>query len=152
MIEARESEPFARSWDLEYRTSSDRFDFHRCGACGVVFIDPVPADRLTEIYPANYYSYASSESSIPERVKRWLDRRRYRKLLGALGGNQLAVLDIGGGDGLQLDLARGADPRVDFSQLVDLDPDAVERARSRGHAAHRGPIEGFECWSPRTTR
>ncbi|NNL65150.1 MAG: class I SAM-dependent methyltransferase [Myxococcales bacterium] len=138
-----DARPHDRSWDLEYRTSPERFDFLRCDACGVVFIDPVPSDRLAEIYPDNYYAYASDAESVPERVKRWLDRRRYRKLLRALPGDALSVLDVGGGDGIQLDLAREADPRVSFSQLVDLDPRAVERARDRGHAAHCGPVEGF---------
>ena len=42
--------------DIEYYTTDDVFTFYKCLDCDVLFIDPVPLDRLSEIYPSNYYS------------------------------------------------------------------------------------------------
>src|SRR5262245_517131 len=56
-----DSEPWAQGWDAEYRTSDDRFTFHLCAQCGVLHIDPVPSDRLAQIYPPNYYAFATNK-------------------------------------------------------------------------------------------
>ena len=37
-----DAEVWATAKDLEYKTSDDAFTLHRCHACGVLFIDPVP--------------------------------------------------------------------------------------------------------------
>jgi DNA-directed RNA polymerase subunit RPC12/RpoP len=47
-------EAWARAWDAEYHNTDERFTLHRCLDCRVLFIDPVPRDRLEEIYPSNY--------------------------------------------------------------------------------------------------
>jgi len=53
------------------------------------------------------------------------------------------VLDIGGGSGQQLDIARSADKRVAHTQIVDLDKKAKELAEQKGHAFSCGPVEKF---------
>lgn len=145
---------WARAHDVEYHTSSDEFTFMRCEACGVLFIDPVPADRLREIYPSNYYSYAPGGQSLVHRIKGWLDRRFFRKILGRIGGKGaggggsvagggLRVLDIGGGAGWELSALRASDPRVKDTVVVDLDPGAAEVAQRNGHRYFCGPVEDF---------
>src|SRR4051812_10687520 len=84
------------SSDFEYVTTRDTFDYYRCDHCDVLFIDPVPKERLAEIYPANYYSFAPSGQSSLARTKARLDARRYRRLLRAIPGNSLSALDVGG--------------------------------------------------------
>ncbi|WP_449065570.1 class I SAM-dependent methyltransferase [Planomonospora algeriensis] len=137
------SQPWARARDVEYHTSGDEFGYHRCLGCGVLFIDPLPVDRLSEIYPANYYAYASAEQSFVHRIKDRLDSLRLRRILSKLAGDDLRVLDVGGGDGWQLDVIRAIDSRVTFTQVVDLDPDAQARAVARGHRYFCGRVEEF---------
>src|SRR5690606_18588167 len=109
------SEKYATAWDAEYLTTDERFTLYRCNDCGVLFIDPVPSDRLSEIYPSNYYSFASPRESVVHRIKGWLDGRLFGRLLKKIPGESLSVLDVGGGAGWQLDIVRGIDPRVKFT-------------------------------------
>lgn len=140
---ARAGEPWCVARDAEYRATDETFSYLRCRSCGVLYIDPVPRDRLAEIYPANYYSFAAPGRSPVQRAKQWLDARRFRALLAGLPGMELAVLDVGGGTGWQLDALRALDPRIRFTQVVDLDPGAQAAARAAGHAYFCGPIEAF---------
>jgi SAM-dependent methyltransferase len=138
------SEAWAVVTDVEYHTSEDEFDYLRCPSCRTTFIHPMPVDRLTEIYPANYYSYSTDDRSWVERVKERLDRRRFRKLLAGIDGATLAALDVGGGDGWLLSVMRSVDPRVSSTQVVDLDPSAEVGAVAHGHRYHCGRIEDFD--------
>jgi 2-polyprenyl-3-methyl-5-hydroxy-6-metoxy-1,4-benzoquinol methylase len=141
-----ESEAWAEVWDAEYLTIADRFVQRRCLGCGVLFIDPVPSDRLAEIYPDNYYSFAPrDERSMVFAIKRRLDRRLFSGLLRQIRAASLSVLDVGGGSGWQLDLIRACDRRVTFTQVVDLDPVAAAAARAGGHEYYQGSIEDFQA-------
>src|SRR5712692_7793899 len=142
--DASDSELWAHSWDAEYLTTRERFSFHRCLNCDVLFIDPVPIDRIDQIYPPTYYSFASPKESVVFRIKQWLDDRMLKKLLRQLPGAQLSALDIGGGAGLQLSALKPLDSRVNLTQVVDLDPGAAEIARKNGHESFCGRIEDYE--------
>lgn len=135
--------PWAVVHDVEYRTSDESFDYFRCQACRVVFIDPAPIARLAEIYPSNYYAYAGDDGSLVQRVKSALDRRHFKRLLSSVPGEKLAALDVGGGDGWLLSMLRDVDARVAVTQVVDLDPGAEALARERGHEYFCGPIEEY---------
>jgi SAM-dependent methyltransferase len=76
-------------------------------------------------------------------LKDWLDGRQFRRLLVQLPGAQLSALDIGGGAGRQLTVLKNIDPRITFTQVVDLDDGAAELARVAGHAYFHGRIEDF---------
>lgn len=141
---ATRSELWAVAHDVEYRTTDDEFSYLRCEACGVLFIDPVPEGRLSEIYPSNYYSYATPGSSPVHAVKDWLDRRFFRSILERVDEQELAVLDVGGGAGWELKALRDTDERVKKTQVVDLDPGAQELAKANGHSYFCGRIEDFE--------
>jgi SAM-dependent methyltransferase len=131
------------STDREYHTTDERFSYYRCLDCGVLFIDPVPADRLATIYPTNYYSFKPTSGNFTVRAKEWLDRRNFRKILRRLPGHQIDVLDVGGGTGWLLDQLRSIDRRIRYTQVVDLDPDAAVIARRAGHDYHCGRVEDF---------
>jgi SAM-dependent methyltransferase len=136
--------PWAAAVDVEYETSADRFEYLRCDDCGALSIDPVPRGRLAEIYPSNYYSFSDTDASLVARVKRFLDARRYRSLLGELPHQSLRVLDVGGGVGATLTLLQSVDARVVATQVVDIDPSAAEVARQRGHAYALSTIEAWD--------
>lgn len=135
---------WAEAQDVEYVTDTGRFRYYRCDDCRCLYIDPVPTDRLSVIYPPNYYSYSGNSDSPLQRVKDWLDARLFTRLLGRLQGDALATLDVGGGAGQQLSLLRRLDARIRHSQVVDLDADAQALAEADGHSYFCGPIEAFQ--------
>ena len=139
-----DAEVWATAKDLEYKTSDDAFTLLRCHACGVLFIDPVPRDRLAEIYPHNYYSFVEQKSGLVNSVKEFLDGRFFGKILRSLPGKTLNALDVGGGAGWQLNVLRKVEPRIAFTQVVDIDPNAAALAGSNGHEYFCGPIEDFQ--------
>ena len=132
---------WADARDVEYKSVPERYAYYRCRACGALSIDPVPADRLSQIYPASYYSFHPAGRGVVDRVKDWLDRRWFRRIAGSVPGRSLASLDIGGGNGHQSSSLRAADPRIHRTVIVDLDEHAATAARARGHEYVRGRIE-----------
>jgi len=138
------AEYWATTRDIEYYSVEGDFTFYRCRDCDALYIDPMLGDRLSEIYPDNYYSFTHALDSPVYRIKQWLDARLLRGILGALPGDALAALDVGGGTGWQLSLLQRIDPRVRVTQVVDIDDDAEAAARARGHEYFHGRIEDFE--------
>jgi 2-polyprenyl-3-methyl-5-hydroxy-6-metoxy-1,4-benzoquinol methylase len=138
------SAPWTIAHDIEYHTTADVFTYRACDSCGVLFIDPVPEPRLSEIYPSNYYSYAEPGRSPVHAVKSFLDRRFFGSILKQLPGSELSVLDVGGGAGWELVALRDSDARVKRTRVVDLDPGAQQLAMRNGHDYFCGRIEDFE--------
>lgn len=134
---------WATATDLEYFTTDDTFSYWKCDRCASLSITPIPEDRLSVIYPSHYYSFSTNESLL-QRIKQKLDRRHFRKLLARVPGKSLSVLDVGGGSGWMLDMLRAADARVTHTQIVDIDPGAMQLAKSKGHSYFCGKIEDFE--------
>ncbi len=135
---------WARATDFEYCSTGDDFTYYRCEDCGALSIDPVPEDRLGEIYPPTYYSFDGTETSFLEQVKQALDRRLFKKAFGQISGSELAALDVGGGTGWLLNQARIVEPRLCSSVVVDIDPKAGVAAEKAGHEYFCGRIEEFE--------
>jgi 2-polyprenyl-3-methyl-5-hydroxy-6-metoxy-1,4-benzoquinol methylase len=135
---------YTRSKDFEYYTSMEEYSFYNCNNCSLIFIHPVPEDKLQLIYPANYYSFVDKPKGMVENVKEFLDKRMFKKLLSQLKSDKLNALDIGGGNGWLLKLAKEADPRIDYTQVVDLDSNAKKIAEENGHHYFEGRIEDFE--------
>lgn len=136
---------FAHAWDSEYCTSRERFPYRRCAECAALFLHPPPLERLREIYPPTYYSFAGGAEAGTwlARFKEWLDGRLFRRLLARLPGTQLRVLDVGGGNGWLLGLVRAQDPRVIETHEVDIDESARDAAERAGHVYHCQSIERF---------
>jgi 2-polyprenyl-3-methyl-5-hydroxy-6-metoxy-1,4-benzoquinol methylase len=110
----------------------------------VLFLHPMPSDRLSEIYPNNYYSFhADSGRSIAQRIKQFLDDRTFIALTRDIKGETLTALDVGGGSGWLLNDLKRAEPRVNRTTVVDIDPRAEQIARSNGHDYHLTTFEQF---------
>ena len=133
----------ARARDIEYQTLDRWFDFYRCTHCQVLFIEPMLADHLDQIYPPNYYSFVNAPKTVAARVKEWIDLRTFQRALKSVAGDSLSALDVGGGTGWLLDIVKRADPRVTKTCVIDIDPQAEATARSAGHDYFRGRIEEF---------
>lgn len=148
-------EPLTEHWasavDVEYGTTAEPFDYWRCGRCDCLVIEPVPRNRLAEIYPPEYYSFAAGENALaPDRgliprTKRWLDRRTFRGVLSAIGTPVAPrVLDVGGGTGeISAGLLEVAGPDAQAT-VVDFDPDSTAVAARRGLRTATCRFEEFE--------
>lgn len=141
---------WATARDVEYETTADEFAYWLCERCDCLVIDPVPRDRLAEIYPSNYYSFAgggdvlASERGLVPRVKSWFDRRLFREVLRASGSASPSILDVGGGTGdICASLVEVAGPGA-RGTVVDFDPKSIAVARERGLNAETARFEDFE--------
>lgn len=140
---------WATATDIEYATTQDRFRYLRCDDCDALSIDPLPADRLAEIYPPSYYSFVSggemtaADRNPVTRVKARFDRRAFTQAL-ALAGSPPAprVLDVGGGSGEIAARLVSAVPGA-RATVVDIDPESIDAARSRGLDGFAGRIEDY---------
>jgi 2-polyprenyl-3-methyl-5-hydroxy-6-metoxy-1,4-benzoquinol methylase len=96
-----------------------------CTRCGLVFVDPVPAEATdAATYGAGYYEPWQRDE---ERPRRRMWRRRLRAL-DARAGRRGALLDVGCGDGLFLRVARDAGWRIDG---IEFSPEGAARAAAR---------------------
>lgn len=129
--------------DYEYHSAKDNFIYYHCADCGTIFIHPMPFDRLKEIYPSNYYSFVNSSKNIVVKIKEWLDKRFFKKILSGLNTNKIDILDVGGGTGWILDVLKKTDSRIGFTQIADIDRKARILAEQNGHAYFEGTIEEF---------
>ena len=128
--------------DIEYCSNADSYSYYRCNDCNVLFIHPVPSDQLSVIYPPNYYSFSGS-TSFAHKIKAYLDRRLFKSLLKRIQSSSINVLDVGGGSGWLLDIIKRSDPRINITQVVDIDKNAEQTAIKNGHKYFCGRIEEF---------
>ena len=129
--------------DYEYFSVEEEFTYYGCAECGTIFIHPVPMDQLKKIYPPNYYSFANKSKNIVVRLKEWLDKRFFKRILKQISSQEISVLDIGGGTGWMLDVLTKTDGRINFTQIVDIDEKAKTVAEENGHTYFEGTIETF---------
>lgn len=145
VCDAEQLEHFAQAYDAEYCTSKEMFQYDRCQSCELVFLNPPLPHRLNEIYPKNYYSYRSdNKTSFFEGLKRQMDAKLITKLISEIPGKELSLLDVGGGWGWLLSVARDASTRVRHTHIIDMNSNAEEQARKEGHEFHVSRIETFE--------
>jgi len=135
---------WSKAFDYEYFSSRDEFAYYYCTDCKTIFIHPVPFDKIKEIYPSNYYSFVNKSKNIVVKIKEWLDKKYFRKLLNKLKSENINVLDVGGGTGWILDILKKTDKRIKFTQVVDFDEAAKVFAEKKGHAYFKGTIEEFD--------
>jgi SAM-dependent methyltransferase len=96
----------------------------RCAGCGLVYLDPVPAEALRQdTYGAGYYEPWQGRE---ERLRWRLWRRRLRQVEARSAPG--ALLDVGCGDGLFLRVARDAGWRVEG---IEFSPEGARRASER---------------------
>lgn len=129
--------------DYEYFAVEDEFTYYGCANCNTIFIHPVPVEQLKKIYPSNYYSFVNKPKNSVVRLKEWLDKRFFKKVLKQLSAQQINVLDVGGGTGWMLDVMKKTDKRIGLTQIVDIDTQAKNIAEEKGHTYFEGMIETF---------
>ena len=134
---------YATAKDVEYFTTEDEFQYHLCNHCKVLFIHPVPTEKLQVIYPANYYSFTNNNKSISFAVKSWLDKLFFKKILKKINAGKINILDAGGGTGWLIDSIKRFEPTIAFSQIVDIDKSAEQIAIANGHNYFLGRFEAF---------
>ena len=147
----RDGEPLWAGREHEYENTTDeRFEFVRCGVCGLVRLDPRPdVSELGRIYPPDYYAYnllsdePAQEMGFTDRMKMRMYQRRLETLAGRLGGSgTVRLLDVGCADGRLLDWYRasGVGDRLE-THGIEMDDAAAATARERGHRVVTGRFE-----------
>ncbi|MFQ5799982.1 MAG: hypothetical protein ACE5H0_15000, partial [Bacteroidota bacterium] len=115
----QDAEFWARAKDSEYYSSNDWFTYYLCRRCGNLFIDPVPSDRLSEIYPPNYHAYWQKRPSfinaLAYAVQLFIHKLTLKRILSQITGDEINVLDVGGASGSTLEMVREIDARVCFT-------------------------------------
>lgn len=155
--QATASEPLWTTREHEYaNTTSEEFQFVRCGRCGLVRLNPRPdVSELSRIYPSDYYAYnlisdQRGAEALSDRMKRRMYQRRLEELALRLGKTgRLRVLDVGCADGRLLDWYRASaiGDRLE-THGIELDERAAEIARERGHRVVTGRFELDEELEP----
>lgn len=135
---ALDGEPWTLARDAEYGSTNDTFAYRLCADCDALSIHPLPVERLSEIYPPTYYSFAATEDNriasenLVTRVKSQLDHRRFRRILGLVERPDPRILDVGGGTGsVSASFVAASEGRA-RATVVDIDPDSAEAARAKG--------------------
>ncbi|HMK26125.1 MAG TPA: class I SAM-dependent methyltransferase [Chitinophagaceae bacterium] len=134
---------WSKAKDYEYFSVEAEFTYYGCADCKTIFIYPVPVDQLKKIYPSNYYSFVNKPKNSVVRLKEWLDKRFFKKILKQFSAQTINVLDVGGGTGWMLDILKKTDKRIGITQIVDIDNQAKSIAEEKGHAYFEGTIESF---------
>ncbi len=140
---------WTRAHDVEYASVSDTFRYYLCEACDALSIHPLPAGRLDEIYPPTYYSFVGAGEPVERRgpitaVKAALDRRQFARVSSLVRGDELRLLDVGGGSGaISARLVEASGGRAEAT-VVDIDPASIEAARARGLRGEVARFEDFE--------
>ena len=135
---------WANAYDVEYCAVPETFSYVRCLNCNTLSIVNPPIHRLAEIYPETYYSFGDQGASFVGKVKEWLDRRAFGKIFSGVKGSRISALDVGGGAGWLLTLAKSIEPRITETMVVDLDAAAESLAHAAGHDFYLGPVETYE--------
>jgi SAM-dependent methyltransferase len=138
--------PVAVGEDFEYHTSRDAFVAMRCGECGLVYLNPRPADsELDRIYPGSYHAFQFNAENfgLAHRVRSRLEARRLLSYCKHLG-DMARILDVGCGDGFHLRLLSEYGCRTWKLEGVDASERAVQAARDSGLDVHLGTLESAD--------
>ncbi len=126
---ASSSPVLRRRPDYEYGIPV-QLDYHRCGACGLVFADPIPVEDIPSFYASysTHGQHTQGKQPLLARASRGVMLREFASLVPT--DKDEPVLDFGCGDGSFLAELRG----MGFKRLVgyDFDPQARRAARLVG--------------------
>ena len=135
---------WCKAMDWEYRSTFLEYIYLKCPLCATIFIKDVPQKTLSEIYPANYYSFSGKSNDYLFKLKDAWDSRFYKPLLRKITSLALSLLDIGGGTGALLDMLKVADNRISYTEIVDIDKGAQQIAAEKGHIYNCLTIEEYQ--------
>jgi SAM-dependent methyltransferase len=138
--------PVAVGVDFEYRTNPDEFLMVQCRRCGLVYLNPRPAEvEATRIYPNHYHAFQfkSAQFGLVYRVRRRLEAARLLKWCRGLPA-EAKILDVGCGDGFHLGLLREFGKPSWQLVGVDVDPRASTAAAEHGLLVHCGSVEQID--------
>jgi SAM-dependent methyltransferase len=147
------SRPVAEGTDREFTTTTDVFTVVQCTDCGLLYLNPRPdTSELDTIYPPTYQSYniraeddGVDRRSWVTRLRHRLYSRRFQHPLRHLADRQtIDLLDVGCGDGWQLDLYRLAGRTRVRTSGVEIKEDVCEVARRKGHRVYCGRFEDVQ--------
>ena len=129
--------------DFEYWTSPDSFLGVQCEKCGLVYLDPRPADEeFGRMYPDSYHAFDFSEDrfGLVYKVRQRLEARRLLKWAGSIPADA-TIVDVGCGDGFHLDVLRTHGSPA--WNLVGVEPDerAAAIATAQGLTVHAAMLE-----------
>jgi SAM-dependent methyltransferase len=120
--------------DRERDWTARGLELYRCLACGLVYADPQPRDRIREKYTKDYD--LAVHFGQHQARKRVLFERRLDRIGSPVLGRRL--FDAGCGDGLFLELATRRGWEVCG---IELNPPAAAEARLRGVQVFEGALE-----------
>jgi SAM-dependent methyltransferase len=135
---------YAESYDYEYQTCGNAWQFHRCRNCANVYLTPRPAaGTLPIIYPPHYYAYNYDVqvNAVARRAKAWLDARRFAAIRSALGVPIEGYLDIGCGDGRYLRAMRAMGVPASGIYGIELDAGVASKLNAEGFRVFDRPVE-----------
>ncbi len=118
------------------------YDFHRCDACGLVFLDPLPTrEELPTLYPSNYHNFDPPSNPVSRLL---LDRYYAHQTATCVGKmpRDGAFLEIGCATGDILERMQRAG--YDDVQGIELSLEACQRAWQRGQKVFHGTLDEFE--------
>jgi SAM-dependent methyltransferase len=139
-------EPIGVGEDFEYRTCADSFVAMQCPTCGVVYLNPRPAEsEFARIYPANYHAFdfTPQEFGFVFKVRRRLEARRMRDWCAGVPDNA-KILDVGCGDGFHLKLLKDFGRPTWTLEGIDLDERAVVAAARNGLDVKQAAVESAD--------
>lgn len=141
-----DADPVGVGEDFEYRTSPDTFLAVRCRCCGLVYLNPRPADdEANRIYPDSYHAFEFKPGAFGfvYRVRRRLEARRVLRWCRDLP-TDARILDVGCGDGFHLRLLKDFGKPGWALEGIDTDERAVRAAQAAGLTVHRGKVEELD--------
>jgi 2-polyprenyl-3-methyl-5-hydroxy-6-metoxy-1,4-benzoquinol methylase len=139
-----EGVPYAVSYDYEYGTCRNTWQFVQCTGCSAIYLNPRPArEALRSVYPPHYYSYNYDQriGALARRGKEWMDRRALRWMIGHLDVPLSAYLDVGCGDGRYLRMMATFGLSRDRIYGVELEEQIVDRLAREGFQMEMATIE-----------
>lgn len=145
-----ETRAVASGTDREFATTADRFTVVQCLQCGLLYLNPRPdVSELHAIYPETYQCYNIRPADDGVDKRSWITRlrhqlysRRFRHPLHYLADRpSIDLLDVGCGDGWQLDLYRLAAKDRIRTTGVEIRREVCDVARAKGHEVFCGRFE-----------
>lgn len=135
-------------------TTDDVFTVVRCLDCGLCYLNPRPdVSELSTIYPPNYYAYNLESGYDDSQRENVYYKLRYAAILKGLEGclsflpkseGPVRVLDIGCADGHILNWFKKVRTHDVLTYGIDMNEEAVEKARAAGHTAYAGRFEDVD--------